>query len=499
MSRPAGPTPQYLFDIVDSLPAIVWTADPATLDFFRVSRGAELILGYPVSKWVEPHFWRDHIHPDDRNVISVFQSHDVHEYNHEIVYRMIAADGRIVWMRDRVRSCIVEDGKEAICGVMLDISAERRAYDALARSEENYRRLVDTAPDAIGVHTRGRFVYVNPKFVEIFGAHHQSQILGREVLSLVDPAYREIVRSRQAQVAIGDNVPMTREKLIRVDGSPFEAEVMAIPVVFNEARAVQVIVRDVTQRIRTDERLQLLAAGTNEAIWEGDYRSGDFWSNDRYRTLFGRAPDFTAATRKWTEAIHPEDRERVNTLVRDRAEHGVHQWSEEYRIRTVTGQYIWVLDRGRRLLDQDGKPMRVIGALLDVTSLLESEHRYRQIVEQVQDVIFTLDTNARITSLNPAFERITGFKAADWIGRPVLDLILPEYHATAREQFRRSLKTPDEPAREYKVRTASGGTIDIEGTGRPHVVNDHVIGTIGVARDVTERNLREARERGRRA
>ena len=244
MSRAAVPATPSLFEVADSIPAILWTADPDTLTFTWISRGAEAILGYPAEQWLAADFWRDHIHPDDRTVVALCRTEVMAGRDHELVYRMIAVDGRIVWVRGTVRVNVVDGKPVNMCGMMLDITKERAAHDALAQSEENYRRLVNAAPDAIGVHTKGRFVYVNPKFVELFGAKQEGELIGREVLSLVHPDFRDIVRRRQVEVAVGNDVPMTREKLVCVDGTPFEAEVMAIPLVFNGAKAVLVILHE---------------------------------------------------------------------------------------------------------------------------------------------------------------------------------------------------------------------------------------------------------------
>jgi PAS domain S-box-containing protein len=237
MSRIAVPNTSSLFEVFDSIPAILWTADADTFRFTWVSHGAEKILGYPLPQWFEPDFWRDRIHPDDRHVIARCRAETARRRDHQLVYRMIAADGHIVWLRDSVHV-----SGSGLSGLMLDITKEHDAHEALKQSEQNYHRLVNAAPVAIGVHTMGRFVYVNPKFVELFGANHESDLIGCEVLSLVVPEFREIVRRRQVEVAIGNNVPMTSEKLVRIDGTPFEAEVMAIPVVFDGVKAVQVIV-----------------------------------------------------------------------------------------------------------------------------------------------------------------------------------------------------------------------------------------------------------------
>jgi PAS domain S-box-containing protein len=232
-----------LFEIFDSIPAILWTADAFTFAFSWISGGVSRILGYSPEEWMaSPDFWRDHVHPDDRYVVSLCRSETARCRDHELMYRMIAADRRIVWIRDTVR-VHVDDGRAvSLSGIMLDITKEREAMEAVSRSEENYRRLVNASPDAIGVHTRGHFVYVNPKFVQLFGANQEGDLVGRDVLSLVHAESRDIVRSRQVEVAVGNNVPMTREKLIRIDGTPFDAEVMAIPLVFDGAKAVLVII-----------------------------------------------------------------------------------------------------------------------------------------------------------------------------------------------------------------------------------------------------------------
>ena len=244
MSRSAVPDSPSLFEVFDSIPAVVWTAR-ADLSFTWVSGGATHLLGYSREEWTaSADFWRDHVHPDDRHIVATSRAEIARCRDHELVFRMIAADGRIVWMRGTVQVHAEKGKPVSLSGIMLDITKERQAIEALTQAEQNYHRLVDAAPDAIGVHTRGRFVYVNPKFVELFGAGHASDLIGHDVLSLVHPDYRDTVRNRQVEIAIGNNVPMTREKLVRIDGVPFEAEVMAIPLVFDGAKAVLVILHE---------------------------------------------------------------------------------------------------------------------------------------------------------------------------------------------------------------------------------------------------------------
>ena len=95
---------EHLTAIMHSVDGIVWELDPATFRFTFVSPRAERLLGYPLAQWIEdPNFWSDHIHPDDRDdAVSYCTQCTWAKRDHEFEYRMIAADGRAIWLRDIV-------------------------------------------------------------------------------------------------------------------------------------------------------------------------------------------------------------------------------------------------------------------------------------------------------------------------------------------------------------------------------------------------------------
>ena len=120
---------QWFVDLVNSVEGIVWEADANTFAFSFVSQQAERILGYPVERWVHDRtFWKDHIHPEDRESAVQFCTRATEERrNHEFEYRMIAADGHIVWLRDLV-TVVVEDGRVSrLRGLMVDITDRKTA------------------------------------------------------------------------------------------------------------------------------------------------------------------------------------------------------------------------------------------------------------------------------------------------------------------------------------------------------------------------------------
>jgi len=132
---------------VDSLGAILWEADPATLAMSFVSRRAEELLGFPVERWLEePGFWAGKIHPADRDYTVSYRRVATGEgRDHELEYRMVAADGRKVWFQDLVFVDVGEDGKaERLVGIMVDVTRRKRAEHVLWESRQRFASLART-------------------------------------------------------------------------------------------------------------------------------------------------------------------------------------------------------------------------------------------------------------------------------------------------------------------------------------------------------------------
>ena len=134
---------QRFADLVNSVEGIVWEADAENFKFSFVSKQAERILGYPIARWLrEPTFWKDHLHPQDRDVAVQFCLQATAEKrNHDFEYRMTAADGRPLWIRDLV-TVVVENGRATRRRGLWLTSRNANAPRRNARDFGNWRRIL---------------------------------------------------------------------------------------------------------------------------------------------------------------------------------------------------------------------------------------------------------------------------------------------------------------------------------------------------------------------
>jgi diguanylate cyclase (GGDEF)-like protein/PAS domain S-box-containing protein len=119
--------------LINSIDGIVWEAEARTFQFSFVSKQAERILGYPTERWLnEPAFWKDHLHPDDRErAVTSFMNTVRNRKDHTFEYRMVAADGTTVWLRNIVTVVVKQDQIQKLRGVMVDITEKKHAEERL--------------------------------------------------------------------------------------------------------------------------------------------------------------------------------------------------------------------------------------------------------------------------------------------------------------------------------------------------------------------------------
>jgi PAS domain S-box-containing protein len=198
------------------------------------------------------------------------------------------------------------------------------------------------------------------------------------------------------------------------------------------------------RRLRqANDRFELATSAVTSAIYDCTVRSGGVVWTQGLTEAAGYRLDEAGPTRAWwLEHVHPDDRTRVQERF-DAAAAGGSDFECEYRFQAKDGHYLDVLDRGRFVRDAAGRPVRIVGSMVDISGrkraeavLQASEARHRAVLESAMDAIVGMDHEGRVTEWNPAAERLFGRSRADVLGQEIASVIIPPSY---REAHRRGL------------------------------------------------------------
>ena len=191
---------------------------------------------------------------------------------------------------------------------------------------------------------------------------------------------------------------------------------------------------------KSNERYEILAQATSDTIWDWDILTGSYYSNQGITRVFGYSENQIENTEKWWHSkIHPDDYEKLATSLATNFEDGISLFQLEYRFRCADGSYKYVLDRAYLILNADKRPIRMIGAMQDITAKKQEEDKLRlleSVITNATDSILITevakvsDTNHKIVFANEAFTKMTGYSREEVIGQTPSILIGPDSDIT---------------------------------------------------------------------
>lgn len=397
-------------------------------------------------------------------------------------------------------------------GVARDVTESRRAVQALRESEERHRLLFQNSPVPMWVYDLEtlRFLAVNEAAQSHYG-YSQAEFESMSIRDIRPP--QDLARFDEAiSLVAGDRGTTQIWRHLKKNGEVIDVEVTADSIAFNERSARLVLAVDVTERIRAERERRHAEDALRRS--EKKYRDiVDFAPIGFYQTtpagrllmanrtlaeMFGyRSAEGMLGVDVTQLYARPEEREQILAVLKD-ARVGT---GKELCVRRRDGSPFWVEVHERALFDADSEMTGTEGFLASIEerrrseeALLESEERYRGVVEAAEEIIYTLTPGGLVTSANPAFTRITGWAAEGWIGRSVATLIDAGDHDRMRVAARSVLAGESLPPTDFRLRTADGGLRVVQTTSSPTFKDGRVVQISGVARDVTgERELERER------
>ncbi|MEK6282294.1 MAG: PAS domain S-box protein [Acidobacteriota bacterium] len=399
-------------------------------------------------------------------------------------------EGVITIERDRQRR------PTGVRGVVRDITERKLAEAELRESEERYRRLVELSPDAIIVHTEGKLLYVNPAAVKLWGAKTSDDLIGRPVLDIVHPAYRQADHERIREIQqLGTSCVLTELKHLRLDGEVIDVEVTGMSMIFQGQPAVQAVVRDITDRKRGREALRQTETQLRTVVSSASL------------VLFALDKDglFILAEGEGLKGLGLKPGDLVGQSIFEFFE-DVPQIPMNFR-RALNGEaFSDSVDVGELtfetryspVTDESSMVIGVIGVATDVTenrkaqkAMQENEKRYRELFENANDIIYTHDLAGNFTSLNRSGEKITGFSREEAAQMNIVDVLAPEYIPIAREMIARKTDDKAPTVYELEIITKNQRRVRLEVSTRLIYDDGNPVGVQGIARDLTERKRSE--------
>jgi PAS domain S-box-containing protein len=266
--------------LIEALPLVVYLDLPDnTATSVYISPSVEGMTGYPPESWMNATFFESVLHPDDREraAAETYSELDRGGDSWTSEYRIIAADGRTIWIRDEAWILKDEHGKpEFVQGFMLDITEHTLTNAEIRRQKLYFESLVEISPAAIVTMDPGEIVTGwNPAATQLFG-YSADEAVGRHIEELVLPSAElraEGARNTQAAVESGQMHRETRRA--RKDGTLVDVEMVMVPLVVDGERSgFYVIYRDITERLRTEHvqsALHRIAEAASAALEMRDF------------------------------------------------------------------------------------------------------------------------------------------------------------------------------------------------------------------------------------
>ena len=326
------------------------------------------------------------------------------------------------------------------------LTDRKKSELALKESEEKFRSLLESAPDAmVIVDQSGKIVFVNAETQRLFG-YKPSELIGNEIEILIPVSVRahhvHLVKEFTAN-AVARTMGKGRQLIaVRKDGTEFPVEIALSPIVLASGTLISSSIRDVSDRIfseraiyESESRLALGIDVAGLALAEVDYTTGlNHLSADAAR-LFGLAQDFLVVPRETVHAaFHPEDRAELKVRIAESLSPAGPGWfAMDHRVVWPNGEVHWLRVRKQIYFEGEGgnrHPARAMLALLDVTAeknvalrLEDSETRFRRLFEASHDGILILDASTHeITHVNPFLTTLLDYPTEHFLGKKLWEI-----------------------------------------------------------------------------
>lgn len=386
--------------------------------------------------------WKEFLHPDFKYIAGAYEQAVEEEEPFEAEYKIRnPKDRRERWVYEKANPEYDKQG-EAIrmIGVMLDVTRSKEQELRIRRTLAQLKKAEEIAE--IGYWEKnlstGKVFWGDNKY-KLYGHDPAAGPVSRQKLfQQIHPDDRKPTYDAYVDAEKNGNMDVTY-RYKREDGTyktfREKAEVVRDDESGNRIlRGVSIDISSLkfveSQLEEEQKRLKIITGLVSDVVWEWNFEYDSINWSEGMEMVFGyRLKDLPQGEESWAAHIHPEDRERVVSSIH-KARHSDNLfWEEEYRFIDNSGKERYVLDQGYFFRDEEGKALKMVGAMVDQTESKLSEEilsSQAQLLEDISDAVIATDQNMRITSWNRAAEMMYGWSEREAIGKNIGWLISTE-------------------------------------------------------------------------
>ncbi len=426
-------------------------------DYFFWSEEVYRIWGRKKDQFqVHMNIFEETIHPEDlerfkNNQEEAFKGIKDLDFEH----RIVLPNGSIKWVHEKGN--LISDGHGVPIrfeGSVQDITEYKNALEKLTISEARHKGILKSQTNYLTrIDLEGTYSYVNDKFYKDFHwIFNDNKLVGKKAECSVQEYHHEKVR------AIFDKCLKEPNNVYQLELDKVNSDGGIIPTLWDficltDANGnpveLQGVGINITDRVKAEQslkesntRYELVSKATSDAIWDWNLETGYLFWGKGFQVLFGYPLNELVPTiDSWAEHVHPEQYDEIVGSLHKAIEGTGNLWEAEYRFRKADGDFSFVVERGFIIRDENGKAVRMVGAMQSIDKIKRAEleiiNAYNEketILESIGDAFFALDNNWIVTYWNQHAEELMSCFKKDIIGKNFWNVI-SEAKATRFSEF----------------------------------------------------------------
>jgi two-component system cell cycle sensor histidine kinase/response regulator CckA len=377
----------------------------------------------------------------------------------------------------------------------------QQVRELLQKERRTFFPILHKAPYGIAlIDKEGKFIYINPAFTNMTGYALKDISAGRDWFHKASPfpAYRnQIIESWRRDIIQKDI-----ERIFSVVCKEGEIKEIEFKPSLMDDGTIVVILSDITERKRAEEALcrseeqyRLITENTTDLVCTLDLQGNFSYVSPSFKEVLGYTPEELTGFNAFS-LIHPDDRETVVKIYQQPLINRQGRRAE-FRCRNKNGHWRIFESAGNWIIGGNGNPQKGVIVSRDITerkqgeeALRDSEEKFRDLVENINDVIYTVSKDGIISYISPIVEQVLGYKPAEVIGQPFTRFIHEEDLSKIKEPFPELIEGKHKPG-DYRMVGKNGEVRWICTSSRPFYKGSNVVGIRGSLSDITERKQAE--------